>query len=491
MKKLPRLASIDQLPEWVFPLLFFAYALIVGLLIQLVLLPYVFPEWHTGEGLLDGNDSISFHNIAEYLSQRIESEGWQAWCLAPYGQPVSGIASIFYVLIAPHPWAVLPLNAALHALAAWLLFKVMRFHLEKRSYALLATLPFLLFPSSLLWVAQMHNDNYSVTGSILVMYAWICFARQESWQNPKRILGGIFAMIGGGFLIWMVRNYMIDLFTAVGGALLFSLILLFLFRLVRSRWTWKKTVTAIVVTSLTFILVTSLENIKITGKGMAVIPGFWMTYQAQDYSSGENPPVGQGNEPETETVGNIPNIKRWEYTKWLPDWLDTQMKSLSTRRTKAIRNWTEEKYGVKGSNIDTDVTFHSAMDIVKYMPRAAEIGFLAPFPEEWFGQGSKAPNTMMRRVSGLEMVFIYLSWPGLLFALWMWRKRPELWVMLFFCTVMLLIFVLATPNVGSLYRFRYPYIMPMVGLGVAGWIVMIKNTRFLHKVLKFRPRASK
>ncbi len=140
-----------------------------------------------------------------------------------------------------------------------------------------------------------------------------------------------------------------------------------------------------------------------------------------------------------------------------------------------ILEWTNPNKKAKGSNIDTGVIFLSAADIVRYLPRAAQIGFLSPFPSDWLGKGSKPMSSMMRLDSGFEMLFTYLCWPGLVYALWTWRKHLDVWVMLLFCSGMLIIFVLGTPNVGSLYRFRYPYIMPMVGLGFAGFLAFAQG----------------
>ncbi len=155
------------------------------------------------------------------------------------------------------------------------------------------------------------------------------------------------------------------------------------------------------------------------------------------------------------------------------------MEQMSITRYKAIRStWTETR---GGSNIDTDIYFRDAQDIVQYIPRAIEIGFMSPFPSDWLEQGSKAPNTMMRRVSGLEMVYIYLSYLGLLAAFWTWRKRPEFWVFMIYCIGMVFIYTLGTPNVGTLYRLRYPVIMAVVGIGTGGWILLTQWLRSKKK----------
>jgi len=463
-KTLPRrLPPIEKRPDWVFALLFFLYPLVVGLLVQLVLLPYVFPAWHAGDGLLDGLDSRAFHRLAVQQAEKIVIEGWKAWSLAPEGQPVAGIASAFYALFSPHPWVLLPLNAILHALAAWTVYKTLRFFLDNCWFAILASLPIMLFPSSLYWVSQLHNDNYAVTGMVLLGYGCACFAREKSWHDKRIVISGILAFLSGGALVWLVRDYAIKMFTAVGSVILIFLIVIFLVRLFRSRWPWKRASLSIGIVILSFFAIFSMRNFKLAGSKISDEP---INIKVVSDTSTNSTSAENKNSAEN---------KKWKYSPWLPPWLDNQIRLLSRTRASTIRDWMDEKGGEAGSNIDTDVNFHDAGQVICYLPRAVQVGFLSPFPTDWFDQGKKAPSAMMRRISGMEMLFVYLCWPGLFYAIWVWRKRPELWIWLLFCVGMLLIYVLGTPNVGSLYRFRYPFIMPMVGLGTAGWITIIRD----------------
>ncbi len=504
-RKTHRIPPIASWPDWVFFLSFFLYTLIAGLLVQLVLLPYVFPSFHAGDGLMSGVDSRTFHWLAVHLAHDIDTHGWQVWTLLPSGQAVSGIAAIFYVLLKPHPWALLPWNSFLHALAAWTLYKTLRFFVKERMHALLGALPLLLFPSALTWAAQIHNDNYAVAGGVLVLYAWVCLARQESWQRARVIVGGVLALLIGAGMTWLVRDYLLGVFTGIGALLTAGILVIHLIRWIRSQWTWKQTLLASLVVCLAFASLAMWQTIKLGSKGVKPTT----VDLAESYSPTETPPTealpaaaetepapaGEDGEvtPEAEEVVTVkpekPSTLNWEKTAWLPDWVDYQMKQLSITRAKAIREWTDPKGRVKGSNIDTDVIFHSAQEIVGYLPRALQIGLLSPFPAEWFGSGSKAPNTMMRRASAVEMSFVYLCWIGLLYALWIWRKRPELWVGLAFCLGMLFIYVLGTPNVGTLYRLRYAYIMPLVGIGVAGWINLIQHLAARLKQRRERPAS--
>ena len=104
-----------------------------------------------------------------------------------------------------------------------------------------------------------------------------------------------------------------------------------------------------------------------------------------------------------------------------------------------------------------------------YLPRALQIGLLAPFPNFWFETGYTAAGTAMRFESGIEMVFAYFCLLGL--PLFIWRNPGDtaLWLVIFVCISLLAIYAITVPNLGALYRFRFPYFMTMVGLGLAGW----------------------
>lgn len=75
---------------------------------------------------------------------------------------------------------------------------------------------------------------------------------------------------------------------------------------------------------------------------------------------------------------------------------------------------------------------------------------------------------MMRRIAALEMIGVYIALVFLLYAIWYWRHRVEVYVIGIFCTGMMLIYSISITNVGALYRMRYGFMMTLVALGVAG-----------------------
>jgi hypothetical protein len=429
----------------IFFVLVFIYPIITGLLLQLLILPHILPGWHAGNGILVGSDTSEFHQLAVSLSEKIRVEGWQAWTPQPGGQIVAGIAAIFYTLITPQPWALLPFNALLHTIAAWALFDILRNITGDWKKAIVGSAFFAFFPSSLTWTAQMHNDSYAILGGMLFISGWASLARRTSWNHVWVVVRSIFLILIGSGLLLLVRPYMLTMMRGLGGIISIVVIIVFLKSSLMKQIHWWKIGTAI----LFFMLISFAST------------------QKTEFSTGSPPRITPPS---------------WKSTAWLPGYVDRQLKSLSTTRSDVIFRWQHA-----ASNIDTDVTFSSATEVILYLPRAAQIAFLSPFPADWFGTGSKAPNTMMRRVSAVEMLLVYAALLGLPYFIWQKRKQVELWVVLFFCTGMLVIYALGVPNVGTLYRFRYVYLMTMVGLGAAGWLMLYEywSTRRILKGKRF------
>ena len=49
----------------------FVTAFLIALLVQLVVLPHIVPQWNAGHGLLIGGDCVGFHQIAVVSATKI------------------------------------------------------------------------------------------------------------------------------------------------------------------------------------------------------------------------------------------------------------------------------------------------------------------------------------------------------------------------------------------------------------------------------------
>jgi len=118
--------------------------------------------------------------------------------------------------------------------------------------------------------------------------------------------------------------------------------------------------------------------------------------------------------------------------------------------------------------MDPKVVISSPRLLLTYLPRALMIGLLAPFPSQWFDiQGSTG---IMRTLAGVEMLCIYLLVPGLLVGVGrVFRsRRPELCFVAVYAGVMAVALSLVVANVGTLFRLRLQFMMPLLLIAVMG-----------------------
>jgi hypothetical protein len=149
----------------------------------------------------------------------------------------------------------------------------------------------------------------------------------------------------------------------------------------------------------------------------------------------------------------------------LHGFIDRQLRDIAQTRFFLSRPRT-----MRGSTIDPLVAFHSLGDMLAYAPRALQIAMLSPFPSIWLEGGRKATSTGLRLAVIPETVAAYVLLVGLPAFLWGNRRRPVPWLILFVCLGMLLFYGIAVPNAGAIQRFRFPYYLPLVCMGLAGWL---------------------
>ncbi len=124
------------------------------------------------------------------------------------------------------------------------------------------------------------------------------------------------------------------------------------------------------------------------------------------------------------------------------------------------------------SSIDESRAFYDIEDMLSYIPRAMQIALFSPFPCQWFQKGSSDENTAMRKIVGFEMTGVYFALFFLPYAVWYWRKKIEMWLILIFCILPLLFYGLTICNIGTLHRFRYGFLMLIVAFGIAGMLLI-------------------
>ena len=122
-----------------------------------------------------------------------------------------------------------------------------------------------------------------------------------------------------------------------------------------------------------------------------------------------------------------------------------------------------------GSRIDREVQFSGTVDIVKYLPRAIVVGWLAPFPNMWLSAG-KQVGSGGRVLSGFEMLVTYALECFALVALVATRRNLASWFLFIVMTLGIVALGLVVNNIGALYRLRYPFWVMIAIFGAGGLV---------------------
>ncbi len=439
---------------WLFS---FLYAILVGAFIQVVLLPYLMSSLHGGHGLLVGNDVLRFHSAAVELAQSISTYGWSHWSLRPEGQAPIGLMAAVYVFLPPVPLAVLPVYALFWATSALLLFNILSLCFPDKNLALFGTFIFVFFPSSALLYAMPHKDVFFVCGILFLVYGSVLVCGGYLLSAGKRYLAVLayVAIACGFFLIYYVRPYSVKIAAAACFILLAVTLAVSLYKLFRgtclARIFLKNLAYIFLMSLLLFVFV---DNLGVPSQGIA-----------------DTTPAGGGPAP----AGGGPARSEWTPAAFLPAKVDGIVKDMIKVRYSWIRTYADMKSG-----IDLDVEFSNAGDVILYAPRAIAIGLFAPFPTQWGAESSMSSGRAMKFASALEMSIWYLSLAGI-FVYRKYQRAKANYFSIFlvatFCLTLLLVYAIAIPNVGSLYRLRWPFLILLVSICCAPWGYILNNRR--------------
>lgn len=424
---------------------FFCYAICAALIFQKLLLPLV-PSMHAGGGLLS-NDSVYFDSVATKLAESIYLHGWSSWQLFPANGAPGNVAILgaLYSIFGHDPALIIPINAAIHALGGVLIFLLTRELSNKTpigNYAgVIAATLFVIFPSALNWYGQIHKDGYAIAGTLLILLTWVKAVQGQC--NTRYWIVLTLQHVFGLALIASVRPYSLKLLLV---ATLVPLLITAIAALMRHQL--KHKIKLCVFFALSVLILISL---------IKIIPD-----SAQAGDSYQN---WQGKPGDT---------WEWQNAFWLPDNIEKYIELVSRTRAGMITYGLHEK---AKSMIDENVTPHNISEVTLYLPRALQIGVLAPFPISWFTNIS-----MTRLVAAGEMFIYYLCFPGI-FLLLLYNRKPAVLVAIYFACFFLLVYGFTTANLGTLYRVRYAYLFVMLALGLLGWFTWLDKTGLLKRIL--------
>ncbi len=465
--------------------LYFCYSCVAALLLQLVILPYFLPQYDDGNGLVKGTDQQGFHLIASKLADKIKLEGWSAWELRPQAHGPAGIAAAIYsVTTVKKPLVLIPINAFVHATSGLLLMLLYQRFTNSSYPAFLGSIPFIVFPSSMMWYAQIHKDGYVILGFLLIVYGWVLLSDKKNWNSLRPIIKILLLIIVGVSLIYAMRPYLIRVIQ------LLSVIVALMIMVATCVYWYQKVITSksalraflgfamVLGVMFGFLMNNShVENILDQNKYIDFNADFYRAILDETKDGVEISLRARIVQDMFKENNDGKLVKIWDKTGILPNFIETKLYQVALVRDGFRLGYPDSK-----SNIDHHVGFRSAWDVLSYLPRALQIATLSPFPKHWAAEGSSKFNTYMRKMTGVETTISYILLSGALFAVYEWRRRLDLWIIIIFAFGLLALNGFTICNVGTLYRMRYGYMLLFAGLGGAWLSMTLLSKKTIHKI---------
>jgi peptidoglycan biosynthesis protein MviN/MurJ (putative lipid II flippase) len=422
-------------PLWVLWTFAFAYAVVIALVLQKLVLP-IMPQLHAGHGLMN-QDAIVFHEIAVTMAERIHASGWSEWRLFPEPGITGnvGILAAIYAVLGPDPAWFVPLNAAFHALGALLIFQLgLMFLPGSRGVlaGLMAALLFLVFPSALVWYGQNHKDAFLIAGYLLALLA---FSRALSRVALRQLASDVVLMAVGLALVAIMRPHMVVVYAL--GFVCFWL----------GLGVWRlfcptpKNASAFLhaAVMVTMVVIAAWLVPTKDAERYAVLPPTIFDWHWENSAA-------------------VP--WHWENSASVPAVVERTLQKASVIRAHFIKSG--RAVGA-GSIVDGDVAPNNALAMAAYLPRALFVGLFSPFPDTWADR-----PTLPRVIGAIETLVFYLMASGILILAF---RRPS--IGLFACltvsAVVLTVLSYTSPNVGTLHRIRYGPLFVFMLAGAGGW----------------------
>ena len=377
-----------------------------------------------GIGVTFATDSIAYRNWAAHMVNVWKSEGISAWAHTQSSLHVrlySISFALFGWLLGQNILAVEVLNLFYYLGIISFVYLLAKEVFNART-AFLASVVVGLWPSFLLHTTQLVRDPISVLCLLIILYLLTLLLKRE-FARTSVIWCGI-ALSTVMTIFWLIRGNMWNIVVA---AILITGVLLIV-RMMGQRRFLAGNVAIFLFISITAVIVPSI--MKSTSM------------------------------PNIQSATTAFSIHGAEYVASRRSLISRLILQLEIRRAAF------KVYEGQASNIDSNVALRSVGDVLRYLPRAAEIGFFAPFPSFWL----RGPNFIVSRIeSGLETLVMYVFYAFAAVGIWNERKRLSMWLILLVAVVGMVSLGLAVINLGALFRLRYFFWILMIIIAAHGF----------------------
>lgn len=421
------------------------YALAAMVILRELIIPHEFVSVVAGN--IPG-DPDYYHGLALERVNAIRAGGMAQFQLRPAGQGPAGVASLVY-MVYPDPYGVVLINALLHGVSALMMTMILLHWFSLRA-ALIAIIPLVISPYMMVWFSQINKDSFVLTGVLLIEYGLLRFVRVTERQSVREGLVSLLFMVPGIVLLWIMRPYLNQVLLPIVGLVLMSG---FWWRANESRPSGP----AVAVFACYGAII--IACLGLFGQGAA---------SSETLRRFENfvPTVGAGGNSMSARCLDHIEKSVWRNESALPTCVNRKLRAMMGQRCLTLTLLeTQTSPAISRSMVDADQWPGGSREALSYLPRAMMLGFFSPWPDAWNYVFRNGPS-FFYTVVPLEAVLMYVG----LAALCLWSLRTRSWMILIPLGISVGVsaaYGMTTPFLGGLYRYRYPFWMMMICLGVA------------------------
>jgi 4-amino-4-deoxy-L-arabinose transferase-like glycosyltransferase len=408
-----------------------AFHVTVTLFVYLIghfhLLPNTFDE--NGIGLTFAADGLLYQRITSALANALRRGDFRTWLeiQAPFHCRLYSFAFVFpgsivgYNILAAEPLSLI------YFLAVLTLVYLLGREIFDSTTGFRAAVVIAVWPSFLLHSTQLTRDSLAIVAMLSLLLILVRLVGGPiKWRSAL-----LMAITGGSSatLFWVTRG---NMWTLVFFELAFTTLLL-------------------------AILIIRERKVPLTNLGVLALIVAAVLFVPPHLESS----TVFGSLPPTPLI-DVTSSRVHTHSLW-----ERLLRQINGRRQGFNR------YLGNSSNIDSDASFETAGDLVRYLPRAAEIGLFAPFPRMWFEVGTV--GRMARVVAGIETLIMYLFYIPAAVCVWKQRRNLKLWLVFLFALTGLIGLGFVVANVGALFRLRYVFWIMMILLAVKGTLELRRD----------------
>lgn len=443
----------------------FVLVFIYALLTMTVAREFVIPSMATSSnGHLEG-DPQYYNSLAIKKIQDIDSNGISSFELRPAGQGVAGVTSALF-LIWNSPYIVVLINSILHALSYIIMVIILREWFPLKT-ALICALPLAMSPYMMFWFSQINKDTFSLIGSLLYTVGLLRLVMRKNSSLILKLFSVATAVVGN-IIIWISRPYQNQMLVTITGAIL---IVVFIMKVKKHEK--NREVAGFLMASLILIGCGAM-----LGKGAQsdqTLDSFSEFIYINHFPMLTSPDVPADVPADVSaTCYKSLDNRNWIDQPLLPDILNIKLKSIAGQRCNILNilNFNNSATILRSFK-ERNRVFDGSLSVINYVPHAMLLGIFSPWPTDWLSV-IYSPPSVFYTITSMEAGMMYVGLGGLI--IWVYRGgNRSIFIPLMLSASMMTVYGLATPFLGALYRYRFPWWMLMICLGLAALIEVFKS----------------